>query len=434
MYVAGATTSSPANWRIVRLSSDGSSDTGFGGSSGVTVDAGGHDVATSIAIGPSGSVVVGGFGNGATGHGQSLVRRLLDDGTEDPAFTRFRESFGVDDAPVGLVRTAAGKLLVAANSKVGGDNDVVVFRLDADGAADSTFGIDGATVVDAGRRSVVRGLDVTSDGRPVAVGSVRRSGRDRVGVFGFQSDGSGTGAPAKGVVLDAYGGVHGWSSRCLAGPPGPVGGPYWLRWDIARGVAVTPGGGAIVVDAWGGAHTFTIGDGAKPTVSGTPYWVGWDIVRGVAVVPQGTGGYELDGYGGLHPFSIGGGPTPPPITGIPYWLGADMARGIVLMPDGKGGYVLDRTGRLYPFGGAPAPNPGGASWPGRDVARAGRARAGRQRRLGPRPSRRAPSVRHRRRSAAGGFARWPVLAGSSRGGPRVFRSLRGWPRARAMSC
>lgn len=370
VWVAGATASTPANWRIVRLTGTGSTDASFGGSNGVTVDAGGHDVATAIVGGPNGSVVVAGFGAAATGHGKTLVRRFLDDGTEDPAFTRFREAFGVDDAPVGVVRTSGGKLVIAANSAVGGDNDLVALRLDADGTPDTTFGIDGASVVDAGRRSTVRGIDVASDGRPIAVGSVRRSGRDRIALFGFQADESANGAPTTGVVVDAFGGVHGWSSRCLAGAPAIVGNPYWLGWDIARGIAVLPGGGGIVVDAWGGAHTFAIGDGAKATVRGNPYWVGWDIVRGVAVVPEGTGGYELDGFGGLHPFSVGAGPTPPRITGIPYWLGSDMARGIALMPDGRGGYVVDRTGRLYPFGGAPAPNPGAASWPGQDVARA----------------------------------------------------------------
>ena len=326
MSVSGTSTSSPTDWRVLRLAPDGTTDSGFGGSSGVTLDVGGVDRATAITNGPSGTVVVAGSGHGAAGHGQTIVRRFSSDGTEDSSFTPYRESFGVDDAPVALLRTSDGKLLVAVNSKVGSDNDLVLLRLDADGVPDTSFGIDGSTVTDAGRRSTVAGVAIGSDGRPIAAGSIRRSGHDQLALFRYQADGSSSGPPVQGVVLDAYGGLHGWSARCHGGPVTVGGNPYWLGWDIARGVAVLPGGGGIEVDAWGGAHAFTLGDGAKPRVHGTPYWIGWDIVRGVAVVPQGTGGYELDGYGGLHPFAIGSGPTPPKVSGTPYWLGQDMAR------------------------------------------------------------------------------------------------------------
>ncbi len=369
VYVAGAATTSPSDWRVMRLASDGSTDSGFGGPSGVTLDLGGDDRASAITTGPGGTVVVTGSGSGASGHGQTIVRRFGSDGAEDSSFAAFRDSFGVDDQPVAVVRTAGGKLVVAANSRVGSDNDIVLLRLEDDGTPDAGFGIDGATVTDAGRRSVVAGVAVPADGRPLAVGSVRRSGHDRVAFWRHQADGSSSGPPVQGVVLDAYGGVHGWSARCHGGAVAVSGNPYWPGWDIARGVAVLPGGGAIEVDAFGGAHPLTVGDGARPKVHGTPYWLGWDIVRGVAVVPEGTGGYELDGYGGLHPFSIGRGPAPPRLSGTPYWLGQDMARGIALMPDGHGGYLVDRTGRIYAFGGAPKPNAGGPSWPGLDVAR-----------------------------------------------------------------
>ena len=37
---------------------------------------------------------------------------------------------------------------------------------------------------------------------------------------------------------------------------------------------------------------------------GGPYWHGWDIARGVAILPDGSGGFVLDGFGGLHPFGL----------------------------------------------------------------------------------------------------------------------------------
>ncbi|MEP6622828.1 MAG: hypothetical protein ABJC79_00140 [Acidimicrobiia bacterium] len=55
--------------------------------------------------------------------------------------------------------------------------------------------------------------------------------------------------------------------------------------------------GGYVLDAWGALHAF---GGADPAVS-PAYWPGRDLARGVAVVPGG-GGWVLDAWGGVHPF------------------------------------------------------------------------------------------------------------------------------------
>lgn len=108
--------------------------------------------------------------------------------------------------------------------------------------------------------------------------------------------------------------------------------------------------GGYTLDGFGGLHPFRIGTGpTPPAASGGPYWNGWDIARGVAVLPNGTGGYVLDGFGGLHPFSIGTGALPPAVHNAPYWPGRDMAQGLAIRPDGSSGYVVDRTGALHPF-------------------------------------------------------------------------------------
>ncbi|MGZ6897855.1 MAG: hypothetical protein ACXVJZ_10505 [Acidimicrobiia bacterium] len=371
VLVGGATTPSPANWRILRLASDGTVDSGFGGASGVTVDLGGHDVVTGIALQSDGKLVAAGFGGDAAGHGRTIVRRYQSDGTDDSGFDHYSDSFGISDTPVSVAVQPDGKVLVAANSRVGTDNDVVLVRLLDDGSADAGFGIDGATVSDLGRRSTVGGAVVALDGHPLAVGSMRAGNRDVVAAFRYQDDGASAPIPAQGVVVDSFGGVHGWSAACLGGPTGVAGNPYWPGWDIVRGVAALPGSRGLEVDAYGAAHGFTWGDGTgnTPVAHGTPYWPGWDIVRGIAVLPNGSGGYELDGFGGLHPFSIGSGATPKVPKGTPYWPGLDIARGLALMPDGKGGYVVDSAGVVHAFGGAPAPSSGAALWAGQDVAR-----------------------------------------------------------------
>ena len=64
-----------------------------------------------------------------------------------------------------------------------------------------------------------------------------------------------------------------------------------------------------------------------PPPTGTPYW-GWDIERSITVLPNGTGGYVLDGFGGIHAFAIATNPKSPPPSGAPYWWGWDIARGV----------------------------------------------------------------------------------------------------------
>ncbi len=370
VYVGGSTAANPADWRIIRLASDGSIDTAFGGANGLTVDLGGHDVVTAMTTTSDGKLVAAGFGRGASGHGQTVVRRYNADGTRDTAFTSYRDAFGVNDVPAGLTRRADGSVLVAVNSKVGSDNDIVIVRLGDDGVPDDAFGVGGVSISDAGRRSTVAGVVVPTDGKPFALGSVRRGTRDVVGAFRFQDDASTLGVPTRGVVVDGFGGLHGWSAGCTSKPSGFVGGPYWSGQDLARGVAVLPGSTGVVVDAYGGLHGFTFADGptTAPKFTGGPYWLGWDIVRGVAVVPEGTGGFVLDGFGALHPFSVGGAAAPAVPSGVTSFGGLDLARGVALLPD-RGGYVVDATGGIHPFGGAPAVTPGGPSWPGQDVAR-----------------------------------------------------------------
>ena len=154
-----------------------------------------------------------------------------------------------------------------------------------------------------------------------------------------------------GYTLDGFGGIHPFRVGTGPNPPSVSGNPYWVGWDIARGLAVlSTGTGGYTLDGFGGIHKFRIGTGPNPpSVSGNPYWVGWDIARGIAVLPNGRGGYMLDGFGGVHPFALGTNAAPAAIIGVPYRLGQDLARGITINPDGKGGYVVDRTGKLWPF-------------------------------------------------------------------------------------
>ncbi|MEP6625394.1 MAG: S8 family peptidase [Acidimicrobiia bacterium] len=178
-----------------------------------------------------------------------------------------------------------------------------------------------------------------------------------------------------GYILDGFGGLHRFRIGSTSPmPPTATGGPYWLGWDIARGVATSTNGGGFVVDGYGGLHPFGAGPGAPPGAAHDgPSWSGFDIARGVTLNSDASGGYVADGYGGIHRFRVGsGGALPPNTTGGPYWPGWNIVRGIALVPGTSGGWMLDGFGGLHRFGaGGPAPAaPSSAPyWRGQDRAR-----------------------------------------------------------------
>ncbi len=189
-----------------------------------------------------------------------------------------------------------------------------------------------------------------------------------------------------GVVMDGFGGLHPFSVGGAPAPAPPfVQAPYWPGWDIARGVALVPNGsgrpssGGYVLDGFGGLHPFGMEGNVPPsdTISG-PYWLNWDIARGVALLPgaQPRGGFIVDAWGALHWFSIGPATPAPAVTESPgtFNPNAALARGAFILPDGSGGYVVDAFGGMHAFAlsGAPMPHAtigGGASWAGWDIAR-----------------------------------------------------------------
>ena len=138
----------------------------------------------------------------------------------------------------------------------------------------------------------------------------------------------------------------------------------WPGLAIARDLVVRSNGtSGYILDGYGGIHAF----GGAPAVAAPAYWSGWDVARSMVLLTD-SSGYVLDGWGGIHPF--GGAPA---VSGGPHWVGWDIARSIVLLPNHTGGYVLDGYGGIHPFaiGGSPLPAGvnGAAYWPGWDIAR-----------------------------------------------------------------
>ena len=164
----------------------------------------------------------------------------------------------------------------------------------------------------------------------------------------------------------------GYTSRVRIAVDSPAWPDNFLHFKDVPPPAADSGG--YTLDGFGGVHPFAIGAHAvPPTVRGAGYWLGWDIAVGLALTRNGAGGYTLDGFGGLHPFSVGSGTRPRPVRDNPYWLGWDAARGVALMPNGAGGYEVDLYGGIHRFrlgsGALPPAVHGNPYWLGADRAR-----------------------------------------------------------------
>src|SRR3984893_232797 len=176
-------------------------------------------------------------------------------------------------------------------------------------------------------------------------------------------DGSG------GYTVDGYGGLHPF------GRAAPVSSTFgWPNWDIAKDIVLLPTSTATkpqgyVLEGFGALHDF----GGAPPIRLSTYWGSWDIARRAVLLSDGTGGYVMDAYGGLHPFAVGTNPMPPAITNFAYWNGWEIAKDIALLPGSTAsnvaGVTLDGFGGVHGFGTA-----GGitdmAYWPNWDIARA----------------------------------------------------------------
>ena len=91
------------------------------------------------------------------------------------------------------------------------------------------------------------------------------------------------------------------------------------------------GTGGYVLDGWGGLHAFKMGNGGHgpgpPAVHGAPIGRAGISRRAVVILPDGTAGYTLDAFGGLHAFSIGTNHGPLTANDAPYWSNWQIARG-----------------------------------------------------------------------------------------------------------
>ena len=413
------------DFALMRLKPDGSTDSSFGGSTGVRADLGGYDYVTGLAIDVDGKVVAVGAGHGAAGSGHTIVRRYNADGSRDTGFQNVDRAFGLDDEAVGS--RGARRREDRRRRQLDGCE-----RQRRAGAATGERRHARPELRHRRRLAVRRrcasdrgDLVVRSDGRVVVVGSLHTGGARQLALLRFQGDTATAPRPAQGYVVDGYGSPLGFSAGCAARAAAPDGQPVLgrlgrrprdrgaagrsrprgrrVRWPaplpVRRRVDGRPAGlGQRHVGepghgagrgrrarrhGWlrrgpdrspasvqarfrrtsrrspagcprGRARTSPAASRCCPTARvGTCSTRPAVCTRSAAhrppapacrhgpvrmwrgastIAPDGSGGWVVDAYGGMHAFGIGGNAKPPAAVGGPYWPGVKIARGVAALP------------------------------------------------------------------------------------------------------
>jgi uncharacterized delta-60 repeat protein len=154
---------------VLRLDSDGSPDPSFGSNGIYTYDGGnGYDAIVDLLVQPDGSIVMCGSTSNGTDN-DLMVMRLNENGAPDATFG----SNGVATCQGGVSHESGlrlteqddGKILVTGTSHNGSDYDVLVARFNTNGTLDTSFGTGGIAVYDGGDYDRGYGIGVNSDGK-----------------------------------------------------------------------------------------------------------------------------------------------------------------------------------------------------------------------------------------------------------------------------
>ena len=191
---------------IVRYTSLGALDTGFG-SGGAVVDAAigaGNDYARSVVVQPDGKIVVAGHAGNGTNDDFALAR-YTSTGAPDPGFGTGGHALtpigpGDDDA-YSLALQADGKIVLAGYAHNGSNYDIALARYTSTGALDAGFGTGGKVTTAIGTsHDMAYHVAVQADGKIVVAGLAQLASRDLALVRYTTSGALDSGFGAGGVV------------------------------------------------------------------------------------------------------------------------------------------------------------------------------------------------------------------------------------------
>ncbi|MCP3882225.1 MAG: hypothetical protein GY701_28110, partial [Sulfitobacter sp.] len=183
-----------AEFALVRLNTDGSIDTGFGGGDGIvsTSIGGGHDMGYGLAVHTDGTIVVAGYLNATN---DFAAVRYNSDGSLDTTFDidgKVVTDMGVSTVLAQSVAIQAdGKVILAGRCDSGIDTDFSMVRYNTDGSLDTSFDFDGRVITDFGNGADdARGIVIQSDGKILLVGQASNGTDDDIALARYNADGS----------------------------------------------------------------------------------------------------------------------------------------------------------------------------------------------------------------------------------------------------
>ena len=350
---------------LIRFAGDGSVDPDFGVDGLVDLPAAVQELAIQ-----GGDILVAMI-DSTYGHS---IMRLDPTGAVDPTFGGGGEAhlaFGSGSAIVEALKVLPdGKFVIAGYVNFydtsGYQVDIAVSRFTVTGTADSTFNDSGTQTLDLGGHELPSDFSFGPSGSLYIGGRLSYPGAFDVDAFLAKVGGDGSWDPTfgyGGAVATDFGYQEAPKS-VMAASDGAIllGGTFSNSTGNHAGVArysddQSLRNAGFILDGYGGLHPYSVhSDPAQPCAAWGPYWPGFDIARDVAMLPDGSGGIVLDGYGGVHPFGTGG-MYPTPASGGPWWPGWDIAESIDITPDGTGGVILDVFGGVHSFALGDSPEP-----------------------------------------------------------------------------
>jgi uncharacterized delta-60 repeat protein len=184
IVLGGAKASPKAEFAVLRFMPDGTPDRTFGGAGIATADLeGGLDITHSLAIQDDGKIVLAGESFGSKGGPARafVLARFDQNGVLDSSFGRAGfvvEGFGADAGAEDVALQTDGKIVALGSVRGGTNNNTfIVARYSSDGVIDQTFGSGGSvrigfeTPVFPSIIDFGRGVAIQTDGKIVAAGT-----------------------------------------------------------------------------------------------------------------------------------------------------------------------------------------------------------------------------------------------------------------------
>ncbi|XOB97878.1 hypothetical protein ACMC9I_08110 [Deinococcota bacterium DY0809b] len=195
-----------SNVQVSCSADPGTLDTSFGSDGVVVYDGGGYDRANAIALDADGKILVAGYRISGSSYNMALWRYQAD-GTPDNSFgsdpntnfVTYNGGYGASANAIAL--DASGKILVAGYVSNGSDKDMALWLYRPNGSPDPNFAINGLRVYDSSDDDEARAVTVDSSGRILVAGTVGSLAAQDMALWRFFSDGSpDTGFGTNGLV------------------------------------------------------------------------------------------------------------------------------------------------------------------------------------------------------------------------------------------